>query len=215
MNRALHALTIFAALLFLGVSATMNALFLSSLGRTMLEVGLLAAVSLASDISKGGASGLDGAGGMATRLGQCRRRCAAVDRRYGTVTGIGDGICCADARRDNVDAAGPLRTDCSHPSGAARNRNASRSVDGFAWRRYHRSGHCCASHRSALANVNILRRTNYRFGPSILRGGFTASGGARSGTRPRQFDRCAADETTRTRSTTNQLGSLLMTTHKR
>lgn len=53
MDRALHALTIFAALLFLGVSATMNALFLSSLGRTMLEVGLLAAVSLASDISKG------------------------------------------------------------------------------------------------------------------------------------------------------------------
>ena len=30
----------------------MNALFLSSLGRSALEVGLLAAVSIASDISK-------------------------------------------------------------------------------------------------------------------------------------------------------------------
>ena len=45
-------MTIVAALLFIGVSATMNALFLSSLGRTSLEVGLLAAVSIASDISK-------------------------------------------------------------------------------------------------------------------------------------------------------------------
>jgi hypothetical protein len=52
MNLMLHAMTIVAALLFIGVSATMNALFLSSLGRTMLEVGLLAAVSIASDISK-------------------------------------------------------------------------------------------------------------------------------------------------------------------
>ena len=52
MNLMLHAMTIVAALLFIGVSATMNALFLSSLGRTSLEVGLLAAVSIASDISK-------------------------------------------------------------------------------------------------------------------------------------------------------------------
>ncbi len=52
MNLMLHAMTIVAALLFIGVSATMNALFLSSLGRSSLEVGLLAAVSIASDISK-------------------------------------------------------------------------------------------------------------------------------------------------------------------
>ena len=52
MNLMLHAMTIVAALLFIGVSATMNALFLSSLGRSALEVGLLAAVSIASDISK-------------------------------------------------------------------------------------------------------------------------------------------------------------------
>jgi hypothetical protein len=41
-----------AALLFIAVSATMNALFLSSLGRTPVEVGLLAAVSVASDMVK-------------------------------------------------------------------------------------------------------------------------------------------------------------------
>lgn len=52
MNFVLQTMTIIAALLFIGVSATMNALFLSSLGRTPLEIGLLAAVSLASDISK-------------------------------------------------------------------------------------------------------------------------------------------------------------------
>ena len=34
MNLMLHAMTIVAALLFIGVSATMNALFLSSLGRS-------------------------------------------------------------------------------------------------------------------------------------------------------------------------------------
>lgn len=41
-----------AALMFVGVSATMNALFLSSLGRTSVEAGLLAAISLAADITK-------------------------------------------------------------------------------------------------------------------------------------------------------------------
>ncbi len=41
-----------AALLFIGVSAAMNALFLSSLGRTALEVGLLASVSIAADMTK-------------------------------------------------------------------------------------------------------------------------------------------------------------------
>ena len=41
-----------AALVFIGVSMTMNALFLSSLGRTAIEVGLLAAVSIAADVAK-------------------------------------------------------------------------------------------------------------------------------------------------------------------
>ena len=41
-----------AALVFIAVSAIMNALFLSSLGRTPVEVGLLAAVSIASDVVK-------------------------------------------------------------------------------------------------------------------------------------------------------------------
>lgn len=41
-----------AALLFIGVSAAMNALFLSSLGRTALEAGLLASVSIAADMTK-------------------------------------------------------------------------------------------------------------------------------------------------------------------
>lgn len=41
-----------AALVFVGVSATMNALFLSSLGRTGIEAGLLAAISLAADVTK-------------------------------------------------------------------------------------------------------------------------------------------------------------------
>jgi len=52
MNAVLQGLTIIAALLFLGVSATMNALFLSSLGRSSLEIALLGAVSLAGDMSK-------------------------------------------------------------------------------------------------------------------------------------------------------------------
>lgn len=41
-----------AALLFIGVSATMNALFLSSLGRTAIETGLLICVSLTADMTK-------------------------------------------------------------------------------------------------------------------------------------------------------------------
>lgn len=41
-----------AALVFIAVSGAMNALFLSSLGRTPVEAGLLAAVSIAADIAK-------------------------------------------------------------------------------------------------------------------------------------------------------------------
>jgi hypothetical protein len=41
-----------AAVLFIAVSATMNALFLSSLGRTPIEVGLLAAISIGADVIK-------------------------------------------------------------------------------------------------------------------------------------------------------------------
>lgn len=41
-----------ATLIFIGLSATMNALFLSSLGRTTVEAGLLATLSLAADVAK-------------------------------------------------------------------------------------------------------------------------------------------------------------------
>ena len=41
-----------AAVLFIAVSAAMNALFLGSLGRTPIEVGLLVAVSIAADVVK-------------------------------------------------------------------------------------------------------------------------------------------------------------------
>jgi hypothetical protein len=41
-----------AAALFIAVSATMNALFLSSLGRTPVEVGLLATISIGADVVK-------------------------------------------------------------------------------------------------------------------------------------------------------------------
>ena len=41
-----------AAILFVALSATMNALFLSSLGRTAIETSLLALVSVASDLAK-------------------------------------------------------------------------------------------------------------------------------------------------------------------
>jgi hypothetical protein len=52
MSLVLQATVTSAALLFIAVSAMMNALFLSSLGRTPVEVGLLAAVSIASDMIK-------------------------------------------------------------------------------------------------------------------------------------------------------------------
>ena len=41
-----------AAVLFIGISATMNALFLSSLGQTSVEAALLASVSVAADVVK-------------------------------------------------------------------------------------------------------------------------------------------------------------------
>lgn len=41
-----------AALVFVGISATMNALFLSSLGRSLVETGLLAGISVAADLTK-------------------------------------------------------------------------------------------------------------------------------------------------------------------
>ena len=52
MSLVLQATVAGAALLFIAVSAIMNALFLSSLGRTPAEVALLAAVSIASDMVK-------------------------------------------------------------------------------------------------------------------------------------------------------------------
>ena len=52
MQRITFALAALAALMFIVASATINSLFLSSLGRTSLEAGLFAAVSLASDITK-------------------------------------------------------------------------------------------------------------------------------------------------------------------
>lgn len=52
MNLILQAATIIVAVTFIGVSATMNAIFLSSLGRTAMEIALLALVSIASDASK-------------------------------------------------------------------------------------------------------------------------------------------------------------------
>ena len=52
MNFLLQAAVGAAALLFIAVSASMNALFQASLGRTPVEAGLLAAVSIGSDITK-------------------------------------------------------------------------------------------------------------------------------------------------------------------
>lgn len=43
-----------AALLFIVLSATVNALFLSSIGRTPVEIALLAALSIAADVAKAG-----------------------------------------------------------------------------------------------------------------------------------------------------------------
>ena len=54
MSLVLQVTMMLAAVLFIAVSATMNALFLSSLGRTPVEVGLLAAVSIAADVVKAG-----------------------------------------------------------------------------------------------------------------------------------------------------------------
>lgn len=52
MMRFVQAVTLLAAALFIGVSASMNAIFLSSFGRSAIEVVLLAAVSIASDAVK-------------------------------------------------------------------------------------------------------------------------------------------------------------------
>jgi len=52
MSTLLNAAMTLSAALFIAVSATMNALFLSSLGRTPVEVALLAAVSIAADVVK-------------------------------------------------------------------------------------------------------------------------------------------------------------------
>lgn len=52
MTVLIRTLVVGAALLFISVSAGMNALFLSSLGRTSLETWMLGAVSIASDAAK-------------------------------------------------------------------------------------------------------------------------------------------------------------------
>lgn len=52
MSILVRVLVLGAALLFIVVSAGVNALFLSSLGRTPLEVGMLGVVSIASDAAK-------------------------------------------------------------------------------------------------------------------------------------------------------------------
>lgn len=52
MTLLIQIAVLVAALVFITVSAAMNALFLSSLGRTPVEVSLLAAVSIAADIAK-------------------------------------------------------------------------------------------------------------------------------------------------------------------
>ena len=52
MTLLLQGAVLAAALVFIAVSAMMNALFLSSLGRTPIEICLLAAVSVAADITK-------------------------------------------------------------------------------------------------------------------------------------------------------------------
>ena len=52
MTIALRAAMLLAAMLFIMVSATMNAIFLSSLGRTAIECALFAIISVAADIVK-------------------------------------------------------------------------------------------------------------------------------------------------------------------
>ena len=54
MPNPLTVVMAFAALLFVALSATINALFLSSLGRTVIEASLLAALSVGADIAKAG-----------------------------------------------------------------------------------------------------------------------------------------------------------------
>lgn len=54
MARLLTILIATAALLFVALSATINALFLSSLGRTPVEVSVLAALSIGADVAKAG-----------------------------------------------------------------------------------------------------------------------------------------------------------------
>jgi hypothetical protein len=52
MDRLTFNMAALAAFVFIVVSAAMNSLFLSSLGRTNLEGGLFAAISIASDLAK-------------------------------------------------------------------------------------------------------------------------------------------------------------------
>lgn len=52
MSLLVHAAIAGSALIFIGVSAAMNAVFLSSLGQTAMETSLLAAVSLSADMAK-------------------------------------------------------------------------------------------------------------------------------------------------------------------
>jgi hypothetical protein len=115
MNFALHAMTILAALMFIAVSAIMNALFLSSLGRTPLEVGLLAAVSLASDISK---AVLPVLMVRAVWLRAWGNAAAAALLLMGVVAlslASGTGFALMRTRNANAAHSGGLR----HPSGAA------------------------------------------------------------------------------------------------
>ena len=52
MSLLVHAAIAGSALIFIAVSAAMNAVFLSSLGQTTMETSLLAAVSLSADMAK-------------------------------------------------------------------------------------------------------------------------------------------------------------------
>jgi hypothetical protein len=118
-------MTIVAALLFIGVSATMNALFLSSLGRSSLEVGLLAAVSIASESVA-----------VTLMLATSRPGATLPPLRFcwrgGAVPGTGR-ICCADARCTTARGL-------SEQIAAARRiaRNDARRPGRFARRTHHR-----------------------------------------------------------------------------
>lgn len=52
MSSIVKGTVLLAAVLFIGISASMNALFLSSFGRSPIETGLLTAVSIAGDVVK-------------------------------------------------------------------------------------------------------------------------------------------------------------------